>query len=136
MRTRQNTYDGVDSELPRAAPTHSTGAVNAGRVARIQRSQRRDARPAAVTRALILWATLALLAPLAIGASSETLARIQLARQVAQTPRQNHAIQSDITRTNRAVSQAESPATIELRARAWGYARPGERPIVIAPPAR
>jgi len=112
----------------------SASAVNTAQLVAMRRAQRRRARPQALTRALTLWATLALCVALLVGVGSESWTRYQLQRQVAQTQAQNVTIQRDIARTQRATIQAQSPANIERTARAWGYTRDGETPIVIAAP--
>lgn len=117
-----------------ASSTTATSAANHTRLAAMRRAQRRRQRPAALTRALALWATLALCVALLVGVGSELWTGYQLQRQVAQTQAQNAALQRDIARTQRGAIQAQSPASVERTARAWGYARPGETPVVIAAP--
>ncbi|HUY76691.1 MAG TPA: septum formation initiator family protein [Ktedonobacterales bacterium] len=117
-----------------AFPTSAASAANHVRLAAMRRAQRRRQRPAALTRALTLWATLALCVVLLVGVGSELWTGYQLQQQVAQTQAQNAALQHDIARTQRATSQAQSPTSIERTARAWGYARDGETPVVIAAP--
>ncbi len=118
----------------RSASGATISAADYARLAAMRQAQRRRARPAALTRALLVWATVALCVALLVGAGSERWTAYQLQRQVAQTQTQNVALKRDIARTQRATIQAQSPAAIERAARAWGYTRDGETPVVIAAP--
>jgi len=131
----RNAYEADDAESMLGTLTRPTGVANVERLARIRRAQQRSRRPVTLTRVVILWATLAFVVALTGGIGNEAWARIQLEQRVAQTQQRNSAIRQEITRTNRAVSQAESPEIIEQRARAWGYARPGDHVVVIILPS-
>lgn len=124
-------YD-ADSDL--GASTISASAMNHPGLAAMRKAQRRRQRPVTLTRALVVWVTLALCGALLVGVGVEYWLRANLERQVAQTQTQNDTLQHDITRTRYATTQAQASATIEREARAWGYTRPGETPIVIAAP--
>ena len=93
----------------------------------------RPLRPTIGSRTITLWVTMAICVALLVATAGEVWARISVERQVAQTQSQNARIRQDIHTTQQQVTQANSPATIEREARAWGYVRPGETPVIIAP---
>ncbi len=80
----------------------------------------------------LLWITAAICAALLAFTASEAWVNIELQRQIHQTEVQNARLRQDTTATERRAAWAESPGTIEDEARAMGYARPGEQPVVVA----
>ncbi|MEO7001072.1 MAG: septum formation initiator family protein [Ktedonobacterales bacterium] len=84
----------------------------------------------------LLWVTLAICVALLVATASETWTRSSIERQAAQTRAQNIAIQQDTHQTQQEIAVAKSPATIEREARAWGYIRHGDTPVLIVPSPR
>jgi hypothetical protein len=64
---------------------------------------------------------------------SEVWTRSTVDAQFAAARARNAALRQDVANTQRAIQQAESPATIEREARSWGYIRPGDHPVLVAP---
>jgi cell division protein FtsB len=92
------------------------------------------ARTTLYTRTLVL-ATAAVAVALLFATGSQAWVNRRLADQVNATQAENARLRADIAATNRRLAWATAPATIEAEARALGYVRPGERAIVIVPPA-
>ncbi len=82
----------------------------------------------------LFWALLAICAALLVATLSEAWVRHGVEVQVEQTQAQNAALQRDTTATRQAIATAESPAAIEAKARAWGYIRPGDVPVIVVTP--
>ncbi|GAC1456138.1 MAG: hypothetical protein PVSMB4_16430 [Ktedonobacterales bacterium] len=80
----------------------------------------------------VLWVTAAVCASLVIGTLSEAWVNYRLQQQVRQVRAENAWLRQDAQTTAGRVAWAESPQTVEDEARARGYARPGDRPVVIA----
>jgi hypothetical protein len=91
----------------------------------------------------VLWVTALICCALAVFSASEAWLSYHLAARIQQTQAENAHLQHDALITTRRAAWAESPEAIEDAARALGYARPGEHPVVIvvashtaaAPPA-
>lgn len=85
------------------------------------------------------WALLVICVALLIATVAEAWVRHGIEQQVAAAQAQNAALQRDIAATGRSITAAESPATIEREARAWGYIRAGDHPAIVvtanSPPA-
>lgn len=79
----------------------------------------------------LLWAVLVICASLAVATASEAWTRHGIEQQVAAARERNAALQRDVTATQRAVQAAQSPAAIEREARAWGYIRAGDHPVIV-----
>lgn len=79
----------------------------------------------------LLWAVLVICASLLIATGSEAWTRHGIEQQVAAARASNATLQHDVTNTQRAVQAAQSPAVIEREARAWGYIRAGDHPIIV-----
>lgn len=97
----------------------------------------------------VLGITAAICLALLIFGVGEAWLDYRLHAQVQQVQAQNDRLRQDTAATLRQAEWAESPGAIEDAARAMGYARPGEQPVVIvtttptttplpapAPPAR
>jgi cell division protein FtsB len=92
------------------------------------------ARTTLYTRTLVL-ATAAVCGALLFATGSQAWVNHQLARQVSAVQAENARLRADIAATNQRLAWATAPATIEAEARALGYVRPGERAMMIVPPA-
>ena len=79
----------------------------------------------------LLWAVLVVCASLLIATGSEAWTRHGIEQQVSAARANNAALQQDVTNTQRAVQAAQSPEVIEREARAWGYIRAGDHPIIV-----
>ena len=90
-------------------------------------------RPSLAQRTL-LWAVLVICASLLIATGSEAWVRAGVERQVAAAQARNAALQRDVAATGQAIVVARSPDTIEREARAWGYIRPGDHPVLVVAP--
>ncbi|MGZ6390833.1 MAG: septum formation initiator family protein [Ktedonobacterales bacterium] len=95
----------------------------------------RTARAALIQRTL-LWAMLVICATLLVATVSEAWAHADAQARVQAARAHNAALRRDVQTTQRAIQVAQSPETIERQARAWGYSRPGEHPIVVATQGR
>jgi cell division protein FtsB len=91
-------------------------------------------RPALAQRAL-LWAVLVICAALLIASISEAWVRHNVEQQVTAASARNAALRQDVAAARQAVAVARSPATIEREARAWGFVRPGDHPVIVVTPA-
>lgn len=80
----------------------------------------------------VLWVTAAVCAALVSATLSEAWVNYRLQQQVRQVRSENAWLRQDATTTAGRVAWAESPQTIEDEARARGYVRPGDQPVVIA----
>lgn len=96
---------------------HSTRALRATRASLVQRT--------------LLWAMLVICATLLVATVSEAWAHADAQARVQAAQAHNAALRRDIQTTQRNIQIAQSPDTIEHQARAWGYSRPGEHPIVV-----
>lgn len=92
------------------------------------------ARPSLAQRTLP-WAALVICASLLVAIATETWTRYGIEQQVAAARASNAALQQDVKNTQRAVQVAQSPATIEREARAWGYIRAGDHPFIVVTPS-
>lgn len=101
-----------------------SGAPNAGA---------QPKRPSLAQRTL-LWAALVIIASLAVATASEAWTHHGVEQQVTAARARNAALQRDVTTTQRAVQAAQSPITIEIEARAWGYIRSGDHPVIVVTP--
>jgi cell division protein FtsB len=79
----------------------------------------------------VLGVTAAICLALLIFGASEAWLNHQIHVQVQQVQSANARLRQDTASTLRQAAWAESPAAIEGEARAMGYARPGEQPVVI-----
>ena len=95
-----------------------------------QRARTAPARSALAQRTLQL-ALFVICVALLIATAAEAWARHGIEQQVAATQAQNAALQRDITTTQESITVAKSPATIEREARAWGYIRAGDYPVIV-----
>lgn len=95
----------------------------------------RPARAALIQRTL-LWAMLIICATLLVATVGEALVHADAQARVQAARAHNAALRRDIETTGRAIQVAQSPDTIERQARAWGYSRPGEHPIVVTAQGR
>ena len=110
---RQNEQGGRSGERDRAA--------NAGG----------EPKRGSLAQRTLLWAMLVICASLAVATASEAWTRHGIEQQVAAAQARNAALQRDVTATQRAVQAAQSPETIEREARAWGYIRAGDHPVIV-----
>jgi cell division protein FtsB len=94
-----------------------------------------SARTALIQRTL-LWAMLIICATLLVATVGETWAHADAQARVQAARAHNAAVRHDVETTRRAIQVAQSPGTIERQARAWGYSRPGEHPIVVTTQGR
>lgn len=99
------------------------------------RGASRPPRTSLATRTL-LWAAIVICGALLVATLSEAWTRSGVDAQVAAAQARNAALRQDVANTQRAIQQAQSPATIERTARAWGYIRPGDHPILVIAPGR
>ncbi len=97
------------------------------------RAGRQPPRAALATRTL-LWAVMVICGALLVATLSEAWTRSNVESQVAAARARNAALRQDVAHTQQAVQQAQSPATIEREARAWGYIRPGDHPVLVVAP--
>lgn len=79
-------------------------------------------------------ALLVICVALLLATAAETWTRHNIEQQVTAARARNAALRQDVTTTRQAISVAESPNTIEREARAWGYIRAGDHPVIVAPP--
>jgi cell division protein FtsB len=79
----------------------------------------------------VLGVTAAICLALLIFGASEAWLNLQIHVRVQQVQSANARLRQDTATTLRQAAWAESPAAIEGEARAMGYARPGEQPVVI-----
>jgi cell division protein FtsB len=79
-----------------------------------------------------LWTTAAICAALLVATLSEVWVTYRLEQQVSQAKAENAWLRRDAATTARQVAWAQAPQTIEDEARARGYVRPGDQPVVIA----
>lgn len=91
------------------------------------------ARPSLAQRTLF-WAVLVICASLLVATASEAWTRHGIEQQVSAARAGNAALQRDVSNTQRAVQEAQSPAAIERAARAWGYIRAGDHPFILVTP--
>lgn len=82
-------------------------------------------------RRTTIWVTTALCLALVLATLGEIWVRIGIEQQAAQVRSQNAQLRQDVQSTQQAVTDARSAATIEREARAWGYMRPGDNPVLI-----
>jgi cell division protein FtsB len=78
-------------------------------------------------------ALLVICAALLLAVGAEAWTRHTIEQQVAAARARNAALQRDVTTTQQNIRVAESPSTIEREARAWGYIRSGDHPVIVAP---
>jgi cell division protein FtsB len=83
-----------------------------------------------VRRALI-WTILGVCGALLVAIAGEALARANAQAQLAAAQAQVATLRTTIAQTSRAIVTATSNDEIERAARRWGYARPGDQPIVL-----
>jgi cell division protein FtsB len=83
---------------------------------------------------VMLWAMLVICAAMLFATLSEAWALSTAQEQVQTESTRNAALRQDVTNTQRALQQAQSPAMIEREARQWGYIRPGEVPVILVQP--
>ena len=83
----------------------------------------------------LFWAVMVICGALLVATLSEAWVRAGVERQVAATQARNAALQRDVAATGQAIVVAQSPDTIEREARAWGYVRPGDHPVLVVPNA-
>ncbi len=81
----------------------------------------------------LFWAAMVICGALLVATLSEAWTRTNVDAQVAAAQARNAALRQDVANTQRAIQQAESPATIEREARSWGYIRPGDHPVLVVP---
>lgn len=86
---------------------------------------------AALIQRTLLWAMLVICATLLVATVGEAWAHADAQARVQAAQAHNAALRRDIQTTQHAIQVAQSPDTIERQARAWGYSRPGEHPIVV-----
>lgn len=91
---------------------------------------------AALIQRTLLWAMLVICATLLVATVSEAWAHADAQARVQAARAHNAALRRDVETTQRAIQVAQSPDAIERQARAWGYSRPGEHPIVVATQGR
>lgn len=100
--------------MPDGAPTQRSGAIHAG-----------------LARRTLQLVVLAICVALLIATAAEAWVRHGVEQQVAAAQARNAALQRDIVTTQRSITIAQQPATIEREARAWGYIRAGDHPVVV-----
>lgn len=76
-------------------------------------------------------ALLVICVALLIATAAEAWVRHGIEQQVAAARAHNAALQRDITTTGHEITVAEAAATIEREARAWGYIRAGDHPVIV-----
>lgn len=86
---------------------------------------------AALAQRTIQLALLVICAALLIATAAEAWARHGIEQQVSAAQAQNAALRRDIATTQASITVAESATTIEREARAWGYIRPGDHPVIV-----
>lgn len=91
---------------------------------------------ASLVQRTLLWAMLVICAILLVATVSEAWAYADAQARVGAARAHNAALRRDAETTQRAIQIAESPEAIERQARAWGYSRPGEHPIVVTAQGR
>ncbi|HEY7781430.1 MAG TPA: hypothetical protein VIC85_14575 [Ktedonobacterales bacterium] len=103
---------------------------------------RHPARGSLGTRTL-RWGTAAICLALLAATLGEAWVNLRLHSEIQAASAQNAWLRRDTQATRRQVDQASAPGTIEDEARARGYIRPGDQPVVVAatqpgaaPPAR
>jgi hypothetical protein len=80
----------------------------------------------------VLGTTAAICGALLVATLSEAWVTYRLEQQVSQAQAANAWLRHDASATARQVVWAQAPQTIEDEARARGYVRPGDQPVVIA----
>lgn len=98
-----------------------------GRAGRLTRFER-----APLLTRTVVWVTIALCLALTLATLGEVWARVGIDQRVQQTQTQNAQLQQDVRSTQQAVINAQSAETVEREARAWGYIRPGDNPVLFA----
>lgn len=78
------------------------------------------------------WGTAAICLALLAATLGETWVNLSLQGEIRAAAAQNTWLRRDTQATERQVSQASAPGTIEDEARARGYIRPGDQPVVVA----
>ena len=86
-----------------------------------------------LARRTMLWAVLVMCGALLVAILSEAWTRSGVDAQMAAAQARNAALRQDVVATQHAVQQAQSPDAIEREARAWGYIRPGDHPVLVVP---
>jgi cell division protein FtsB len=81
----------------------------------------------------LFWAAMVICGALLVSTLSEAWTRTNVDAQVTAARARNAALRQDVANTQRAIQQAQSPVTIEREARSWGYARPGDHPVLVVP---
>ena len=81
----------------------------------------------------LCWAVMVICGALLVATLSEAWVRAGVERQVAAAQARNAALQRDVVATGQAIVVAQSPDTIEREARAWGFIRPGDHPVLVVP---
>lgn len=82
----------------------------------------------------LFWAVMVICGALLVATLSEAWVRAGVERQVAAAQARNAALQRDVAATGQAIVVARSPDTIEREARAWGYIRLGDHPVLVVAP--
>lgn len=108
----------VEERQPHSATTHSDDRH--GRTPLLRRT--------------VTWAVLLVCAALLVATLGEAWQRHTLDQEVAAAQARNAALRQQIQETQRAITIAESPSAIEREARAWGYTRQGDQPVVVVTP--
>lgn len=99
---------------------------------------RADAAPpgrAPLATRTLFWAVMVICGALLVATLSEAWVRAGVERQVVAAQARNAALQRDVSALGQAIAVAQSPDTIEREARAWGYLRPGDQPVLVVPAA-
>lgn len=91
---------------------------------------------AALIQRTLLWVMLVICATLLVAAVGEAWAHADAQARVQAAQARNAALRRDAETTQHAIQVAQSPDTIERQARAWGYSRPGEHPVVVTTQGR
>ena len=81
----------------------------------------------------LFWAVMVICGALLVATLSEAWVRVGVERQVVAAQARNAALQREVSALGQAIAVAQSPETIEREARAWGYLRPGDQPVLVAP---
>jgi|GEM_PF-4606569 len=87
-----------------------------------------------VLRRMLLWAIVITCVALALAIAGELWVRHTIDVQLAVEQQAESTLQQQVEATRHAIQVATSPDAIEQQARSWGYARPGDQPIIIVTP--